>query len=182
VCKAAVFGRGRACDYREIIIVIRFSFVLLFLIAIGSLNASFRSPDAVISRADLDKPIDPWNIHVSIDIYRSDSAGTWIRCVVLENERFEATAEKQQNQIARQVIPVRYEWELNGRFWVAGFLENRDKTFHTIVSLPDADLASSVLRIVLPRKIGGMDRVWPVVIAIDMSEFDWAHTMEWKRQ
>ena len=133
-----------------------------------------------IGRNGLNKPIAPYNLYVDISTHGDERERT-IQVIVLHGEPIGTADEKLQEQLKHQILPHLYKWKQLRRSWLAGFLKNKDGTYHTIVGMPVEEIKGSTLSlyIVDANKDGVRD---DLTIEIDLSDMDWSPTRSWVRQ
>lgn len=133
-----------------------------------------------VGKSDLNKAIAPYNLFVNVET-TGDERERRIKVIVLHGEPVKSVEGGLQDQLRRQVKPHLYKWHLGDKWWLAGFLQNRDGTFHTIVSMPLLDLNQSKLLLLIEDVDGDGNRE-DVTIAIDLSGFDWSPSRNWVNQ
>lgn len=156
--------------------------VILIFLAISTLM--FAEPPRFatvnIGKSDFDKVIDPYNLFVRAET-TGDERERRIKIIVIHGEPLKSIESGLQAQLRRQVRPHLYKWHLGNKWWLAGFLQNRDGTFHTIVSMSQIDLEQSKLSLLIEDVDSDGNRE-DVTIVIDLAGFDWSPSRTWVNQ
>ena len=139
-----------------------------------------RFPVYQVSREQLNTPVSPYDLY--IEIATSGTSSKSIKCIVLHGTAYNPE-DKTWVQEQAQVIPYSYTWQVldkDGmieREWLAYFLENRDMTRHTCVTLPIDELKRSGL-VLYFEDIDGDGAREDAKFIVDMSAFNWEPTVE----
>jgi hypothetical protein len=133
-----------------------------------------------VGKSDLNKAIKPYDLYVNIET-TGDERERRIKVIVLYGEPVKSVESGLQDQLRRQVKPHLYKWHIGSKWWLAGFLQNRDGTFHTIVSMPLLDLNQSELSLLIEDVDGDGSRE-DLTIIIDLSGLDWSPSRNWVNQ
>lgn len=130
-----------------------------------------------ISKSDFNKAIKPYDLFVRVET-TGDDRERRIKVIVLNGESVDSIGQGLQDQLRRQIKPHLYKWHQGRKWWLAGFLQNRDETYHTIVSMPLPDLKKSELSLLI-EDVDGDGKREDVTIVIDLSSLDWTPSRNW---
>jgi hypothetical protein len=133
-----------------------------------------RAASSVVHKDDINHALSACQIYFYIDFPDKVGDEKYIRVFARHASPIEFT--DGEPEAADQVVPYWYKWSVfdnNGqlvRSWLAYFLENRDGTYHTVISQSEADWQHSTLEVYFADINGdGVDE--DVTYTIRMKEF-----------